>query len=38
MKNLLKGNVVGQEQLLKKNGIPILGELLTKVSYIYLNN
>lgn len=27
----MKGNVVGQEQLLRKNGIPILGELLTKV-------
>ncbi|XP_025416195.1 neurobeachin-like protein 1 isoform X1 [Sipha flava] len=31
IKNLMKGNVVGQEQLLRKNGIPILGELLTKV-------
>ncbi|XP_050525286.1 neurobeachin-like protein 2 [Daktulosphaira vitifoliae] len=31
MKNLMKGNIVGQEQLLRKNGIPILGELLTNV-------
>lgn len=36
IKNLMKGNVVGQEQLLRKNGIPILGELLTKVNNIYL--
>lgn len=35
IKNLMKGNVVGQEQLLRKNGIPILGELLTKVNNIY---
>lgn len=32
IKNLMKGNVIGQEQLLRKNGIPILGELLTKVN------
>jgi hypothetical protein len=32
----MKGNVVGQEQLLRKNGIPILGELLTKVNNICL--
>jgi len=32
----MKGNVVGQEQLLRKNGIPILGELLTKVNNIYV--
>lgn len=31
IKNIMKGNKVGQEQLLRKNGIPILGELLTKV-------
>lgn len=40
IKNLTKGNVVGQEQLLRKNGIPILGELLTKVVDVnlkYLN-
>lgn len=36
VKNLMKGNVVGQEQLLRKNGIPILGELLTKVNNIYI--
>lgn len=36
VKNLMKGNVVGQEQLLRKNGIPILGELLTKVTNIYI--
>lgn len=28
----MKGNSVSQEQLLRKNGIPILGELLTKVN------
>lgn len=33
----MKGNVVGQEQLLRKNGIPILGELLTKVNNVCLN-
>lgn len=37
IKNLMKGNEVGQEQLLRKNGIPILGELLTKVNNICLN-
>lgn len=36
IKNLMKGNLVGQEQLLRKNGIPILGELLTKVYNICL--